>query len=86
MKRKIGYIFLVLFFGSVLGSLISDMILFSLPDGVVRDFFTISKTFGWNPFTINLHLIQLTTGLVIDFNVSSLIGLFISWYFLRYFK
>ena len=86
MKRKIGYIFLVLFFGSVLGSLISDMILFSLPAGVVRDFFTISKTFGWNPFTINLHLIQLTTGLVIDFNVSSLIGLFISWYFLRYFK
>ena len=85
-KRTIKFIFLILFFGIITGSIVTNLIGFILPEGVVRDFFLIHTSIGWQPFTINLQVIKITTGFSFDISVCSLIGLFISWYFLRYFK
>ena len=88
-KRSIGFIFLILFFGVVAGSILSQFIGAFFPDGVVKDFFLTSNSIGWgiNPNNwINLVVIRLKTGFVVDISVVSILGMGISWYFLRYFK
>ena len=88
-KRSIGFIFLILFFGVIAGSILSQFIGVFLPDGVVKDFFLTSNSIGWgiNPNNwIDLYVIRLKTGFFVDISVVSILGVGISWYFLRYFK
>ena len=88
-KRSIGFIFLILFFGVVAGSILSQFIGAFFPDGVVKDFFLTSNSIGWgiNPNNwIDLYVIRLKTGFFVDISVVSILGMGISWYFLRYFK
>ena len=88
-KRSIGFIFLILFFGVITGSILSQFIGAFFPDGVVKDFFLTSNSIGWgiNPNNwIDLYVIRLKTGFFVDISVVSILGMGISWYFLRYFK
>ena len=88
-KRSISFIFLVLFFGVILGSILSQFIGAFFPDGVVKDFFLTSNSIGWgmNPNNwIDLFVIRIKTGFFVDISVVSILGMGISWYFLRYFK
>ena len=88
-KRSISFIFLVLFFGVILGSILSQFIGAFFPDGVVKDFFLTSNSIGWgiNPNNwIDLFVIRIKTGFFVDISVISILGMGISWYFLRYFK
>ena len=69
-----------------------DVLLFkentSLPEGVVKDFFLNSTELGWGNSDewIDLNIIKFKTGFYINVSVISLIGMMISWYFLRYFR
>jgi hypothetical protein len=85
-KRNLLFIFLVLFVGASTGTALSSFVGFTMPDGVVREFFLNSKPLGWDPFTLNLQIITLTTGFTIDISVASIIGMAFAWYFLRYFR
>ena len=85
-KRNLLFVFLVLFVGAVSGTALSIFVGFSMPDGVVKNFFLNSKPLGWDPFTLNLQIITLTTGFTIDISVSSIIGMAFAWYILRYFR
>ena len=88
-KRSISFIFLILFFGVITGSILSQFITVVLPLGVVKDFFLTSKTIGWgiNPNNwIDLFVIRIKTGFFVDISVISILGMGITWYFLRYFK
>ncbi len=85
-KRTVKFIFLILFFGVISGSAISMFLGFILPDGVVRDFFLMYQDLGWQRTTLNLGVVKITTGFIFSISVCSLLGLFISWYFLRYFR
>ena len=88
-KRSIAFIFLVLFFGVILGSILSQFIGAFFPVGVVKDFFLTSNSIGWGikpDNWIDLFVFRIKTGLFIDISVVSILGLGISWYFLRYFK
>ena len=88
-KRSISFIFLVLFFGVILGSILSQFIGTFFPVGVVKDFFLTSNSIGWGikpDNWINLFVIRFKTGLFVDISVVSILGMGISWYFLRYFK
>ena len=88
-KRSIGFIFMVLFFGVIAGSILSQFIGAFFPDGVVKDFFLTSNSIGWgiNPNNwIDLFVIRIKTGFFVDISVVSILGMGISWYFLRYFK
>ena len=88
-KRSVGFIFLVLFFGIITGTILSQLIGVVLPDGVVRDFFLMSKSIGWGiqPNNwVDLTIIRFKTGLFVDISVVSIFGMGISWYFLRYLK
>ena len=85
-KRTLSFVFLSLFIGSILATALSDLIGLILPKGVVQDFFLMSKPIGWEPFTINLQVIQFTTGFVMEISVLSVIAMALAWYFLRYFR
>ena len=85
-KRNLLFIFLVLFVGASAGTALSSFVGFTMPDGVVREFFLNSKPLGWDPFTLNLQIFTLTTGFTIDISVASIIGMAFAWYFLRYFR
>ena len=56
------------------------------PESTVTRFFTEKIIIGWDNFEINLEIMSFTTGFMFELSVCSIIGLFISWYFLRYFK
>ena len=88
-KRYISFIFLVLLFGVIAGSILSQFIGAFFPDGVVKDFFLTSNSIGWgiNPNNwIDLFVIRIKTGFFVDISVVSILGMGISWYFLRYLK
>ena len=88
-KRSISFILLVLLFGVIVGSIFSQFIGAFFPDGVVKDFFLTSNSIGWgiNPNNwIDLFVIRIKTGFFVDISVISILGMGISWYFLRYFK
>ena len=88
-KRSISFIFLTLLFGVIVGSILSQFIGAFFPDGVVKDFFLTSNSIGWgiNPNNwIDLFVIRIKTGFFVDVSVVSILGMGISWYFLRYFK
>ena len=88
-KRSISFIFLVLFFGVISGSILSQFIAAFFPPGVVKDFFLISNSIGWGikpDNWIDLFVIRFKTGFFVDISVVSILGMAIAWYFLRYFK
>ena len=88
-KRSISFIFLVLLFGVIAGSILSQFIGVFFPEGVVKDFFLTSNSIGWgiNPNNwIDLYVIRIKSGFFVDISVVSILGMGISWYFLRYFK
>ena len=88
-KRSISFIFLVILFGVITGSILSQFIGAFFPEGVVKAFFLTSNSIGWgiNPNNwIDLFVIRIKTGFFVDISVISILGMGISWYFLRYFK
>ena len=80
---------MVIFFGIITGSILSQLVGGMLPVGVVRDFFLTSRSIGWGiqpDNWVDLFVIRFKTGLFIDISVVSILGMAIAWYFLRYFK
>ena len=75
--------------GALIGTLLGELLGMLLPVGVVKDFFLTSRSIGWGIQSnnwIDLFIIRFKSGLFIDISVVSLLGMAISWYYLRYFK
>ncbi len=93
-KRSIILIVLGLLVGAMTGTLIGEFLAYILPDGVVKEFFLTSIHFdlagivGNETGVIVLDLIIITVkfGLTLVFNFTSIIGLGVAYYFLRYFR
>ena len=92
-KRKISILVLILFIGLILGTLFGDLIAFLLPDGVVKQFFlqstnlSFSNILGKNDYIyLDLGALGLIFGFKLKLNFTSIIGLAVSYYFLRYFR
>ena len=88
-KRSIGFVFLVLFVGIIISSILAQFLGGILPEGVVKDFFLSSRSIGWGIKSdnwVDFFVLRFKTGIFMDVSVVSFLGLIISWYFLRYFK
>ena len=88
-KRSVAFIFLILFMGIITSIILGQLIGGILPEGVVKEFFLKSRSIGWGIQSnnwIDLFIIRFKSGLFIDISVVSLLGMAISWYYLRYFK
>ena len=93
-KRKLHIIVLSLFIGAIFGGVIGNIFALVLPESVVKDFFLTSITFDLGGlvnndlgvFVIDLKIIVLKFGLSISFNFTSVIGIAVAYYILRYLR
>ncbi len=85
-KRSLGLIFIILIFGAVIGTLLGDLLALFLSEGVVKQFFLQSVSLGISPMTLDFVVGTVTFGLRVKFNISSVLGLTVAYYFLRYFR
>jgi len=93
-KRKFHVIVLSLFIGAVFGGVVGNIFSLVLPESVVKDFFLTSITFDLGGlvnndlgvFVIDLKVIVLKLGLSMSFNFTSVIGIAVAYYILRYLR
>ena len=93
-KRKLHIIVLSLFVGAVFGGVVGNIFSLVLPESVVKDFFLTSITFDLGGlvnndlgvFIIDLKVIVLKLGLSMSFNFTSVIGIAVAYYILRYLR
>jgi len=88
-KKSIYFILSVILLGGVLSTALSMLIGLIIPEGVVQDFFLLSQSFGFGQNAnnwINLGPLRFKLGLFFDVSILSIVGIFVSWYILRYFK
>lgn len=93
-KRSIALLIIGLITGAATGTLIGVFFGWVLPDGVVKDFFLTGINFDLaglagnesGVIVLNLIVVVIKFGFSIHFNFTSLIGMAIAYYFLRYFR
>ncbi len=93
-KRKLHFIVLSLFIGAIFGGVVGNIFSLVLPESVVKDFFLTSITFDLGGlvnndigvFIIDLKVIVLKLGLSMSFNFTSVIGIAVAYYILRYLR
>ena len=79
-KRDISVILIVIFFGTLLGTLLGEFLAWVLPDSVVREFFLKSVEFNLaglvgnetGVLVIDLIMFTLKFGLTLTFNFTSI--------------
>tara|TARA_B100001079_G_scaffold20955_1_gene16454 strand:+ start:1505 stop:1792 length:288 start_codon:yes stop_codon:yes gene_type:complete len=93
-KRKLHFIVLSLFIGAIFGGVVGNIFSLVLPESVVKDFFLTSITFDLGGLVnndlgvliIDLKVIVLKLGLSMSFNFTSVIGIAVAYYILRYLR
>ncbi len=85
-QRSMLLLLIALIFGAATGALLGDLLSLTLPDGVVKQFFLQSVSWGFSPVTIDLLVTTITVGLRFKFSISSVLGLMAVYYFFRYFR
>ena len=93
-KRSIHIIILAIFIGAVFGGVIGNLFALVLPESVVKDFFLTSITFDLGGFAnndlgvliIDLKIIVFKLGLSMSFNFTSVVGIVVAYYILRYLR
>ena len=89
-SKSLLYVLVILIIGMLLGTMLSLLVSEIIPkDTNVYKFLTNTKAVGWgagNNSWIQLGFMRFRTGFYMEISVLSLIGFFVSWYFLRYFK
>ena len=93
-KRQIHVIALSLLVGALFGGVIGNLLALILPEGVVKDFFLTSITFDLGGlvsnelgvFIIDLKVMVLKFGLSMSFNFTSVVGISVAYYILRYLR
>ena len=89
MKKNFWFIFVIILLGMLIGTIFSLFISFFIPEGVVKNFFLLSKSFGFGATEnnwIDFGFLRFKLGFFFDISIVSIFGLFVSWYLLRYFK
>ena len=88
-KRPVYIIFLIIFVGCILGSALSSLVNAILTEGNVLKFFQLGKEIGFGDneaWLINSEILKFKLGFKFDVSILSILGMGISWYFLRFFK
>ena len=93
-KRSIHIIILAIFIGAVFGGVIGNLFALILPESVVKDFFLTSITFDLGGFAnndlgvliIDLKTLVFKLGFSMSFNFTSVVGIVVAYYILRYLR
>lgn len=93
-KRKVHIIVISLFAGAIFGGVFGNVFSLILPESVVKDFFLTSINFDLGGLVgnengvifLDLKVIVLKFGLSMSFNFTSVIGIVVAYYILRYLR
>ena len=85
-KKTPIYVFMIFFVGSIVGTVMGKLVAFVLPEGsVVHKFFLVSGTWGVQPFTVDIGLLNITFGFTLELNVIGILGIAFAAYLLKYY-
>jgi len=85
--KKFGTLVLIVLFGVIAGALMSELIkLIPVGDNVFKTFFTHPLEFGLDNIAVNLIALKFHFGIKFQFTLMSIIGVFLSLYFFRWYK
>ncbi len=92
-EKRISTLIIVVLVGILIGSYLNSIVKM-IPGGesVVKTFFTYSIPFGVGDFVnnkpvlIDLYAIKFQFGFMIEFSLLSIIGIFVSLYFFRWYR
>jgi hypothetical protein len=92
-EKRLSTMLLVVLIGLLIGSYLNSVIMMlPLGESVVKTFFTYSIQFGIGDFVhnkpvlIDLHAIKFQIGFMFRFSLLSIIGIFVSLYFFRWYR
>jgi hypothetical protein len=85
IRRSAWWFLLAIFIGALTGAVLGEIIALILPDGVVKEFFLRSVSFGFTPTTLDLVLVTFTIGLSLKLNIVGVIGIFLAAYIFRWY-
>lgn len=83
-KKRLGFMVMILLMGGLVGTALGEVLGLILPEGVVKEFFLRSVSFGFSPTQINLVIIAFTVGLSFEINIIGAIGIILLGYVLRW--
>ena len=86
MTKNIFVWIVIVVVGALLGSFIGGFIGHLFPDGIVHELFAKEISAGLKPTQLDLHVLELTFGCVLNFNVTSVLGIFLAGFLFRSFK
>ena len=87
--RSLKLILIITFFGCILGSLLNRLFIYIIPKNtIVRKFFIDTTYLMKIPenFKIDLDILKAGFTFELQIGIFSMLGIFISWYFLKYFR
>ena len=87
--RSLKLILIITFFGCILGSLLNRLFIYIIPENtIIRKFFIDTTYLMKIPenFKINLDILKVGFTFELLIGIFSMLGIFISWYFLKYFR
>jgi hypothetical protein len=93
VEKRLGTLILVVLVGVVIGSYLGELV-GMLPGGnnVVKNFFTSNVTLGIGDFVhnkpvlIDLSAVKFQIGFQLEFGLLSILGVFVSLYFFRWYR
>jgi Domain of unknown function (DUF4321) len=83
-KKSLGFILIILLLGGLVGTALGEVLSLVLPEGVVKEFFLRSASFGFGPAEINLVILTFTLGFSLKINIIGVIGIILLGYLLRW--
>jgi len=70
--------------GILVGALLTEILAFILPTGVVKTFFMKEIGFGMDPIHIDLALFELTFGFTLHFNFIAVVAIALTVYYFKW--
>lgn len=83
-KSKIVVLFLAVAVGILTGAILTELLGFILPVGVVKTFFMKQVGFGIDPIRIDLALFEITFGIKLYFNFIALVAVALTIYYFKW--
>ena len=88
-NRSLKLIIFITFCGCILGSVLNRIFIYIIPkDTIIRSFLVDTTYFVGTPdnFMIDLGILNMSFKFNFEVGILSVLGIFMSWYFLRYFR
>lgn len=83
-RKRFAVVLLAVVVGLLVGALVTEILRFVLPIGVVKTFFMKEVAFGIDPMHVDLALVEFTVGFRMDFNFVSLVAIAVTVFYFKW--